>query len=77
MSEPAQGQTEPVDGLSGLRDEGGVAPAQASMKNVGTRRRDAKGEAQAGSPCKSLSTDPLHRAESSVVCAEQRAVQEG
>lgn len=40
MSEPAQGQTEPVDGLSGLRDEGGVAPAQASMKNVGTCHPD-------------------------------------
>jgi hypothetical protein len=43
MDAPGQGQTEPVDGLSGVRHEGGVTPAQASMRNVGTCRRDAKG----------------------------------
>jgi len=61
MDATGQGQTEPVDGLSGVRHEGGVTPAQASMRNIGTCRRDAKGEAQAGAPCKSLSTDARRR----------------
>ena len=61
MDAPGQGQTVPADGLSGVRHEGGVTPAQASMRNVGTCRRDAKGEAQAGDPCKSQSTDARHR----------------
>ncbi len=61
MDAPGQGQTVPADGLSGVRHEGGVTPAQASMRNVGTCRRDAKGDAQAGEPCKSQSTDARHR----------------
>ena len=61
MDAPGQGQTQPADGLSGVRHEGGVTPAQASMRNVGTCRRDAKGDAQAGDPCKSQSTDARHR----------------
>jgi len=61
MVGPGQGQTEPVDGLSGIRHEGGVTPAQALMRNVGTCRSDAKGDAQAGHPRKSQSTDAEHR----------------
>ena len=61
MDAPGQGQTQPADGLSGVRHEGGVTPAQASMRNVGTCRRDAKGDAQAGDPCESQSTDVRHR----------------
>ncbi len=34
---------------------------QASMRNVGTCRPDAKGRARAGSPCKGASTDAGHR----------------
>ena len=48
-------------GLSGTRLEGGVNPDQALLWNAGTCRPDAKGEAQAGSPRKSLSTDAGHR----------------
>lgn len=55
------GQTEPVDGLSGVRHEGGVTLVQASMRNVGTCRRDAKGDVQAGGPGKNLSTEAWHR----------------
>ena len=32
MDAPGQGQTQPADGLSGVRHEGGVTPAQASMR---------------------------------------------
>ena len=46
MDAPGQGQTQPADGLSGVRHEGGVTPAQALMRNVGTCRSDAKGEVQ-------------------------------
>src|SRR5689334_6544794 len=61
MDGPGQGQTKPVDGLSGIRHEGGVTPAQALMRNVRTCRSDAKGDAQAGHTCKSKSTDAEHR----------------
>lgn len=61
MDGPGQGRTEPVDGLSGIRHEGGVTPAQALMRNVRTCRSDAKGEAQAGHTRKSESTDAEHR----------------
>jgi hypothetical protein len=36
--------------LSGDRHEGGVSPAQALVRNVGTSRLDAKGELQAEDP---------------------------
>lgn len=61
MDGPGLGQTEPVDGLSGVRHEGGVTLVQASMRNVGTCRRDAKGDVQAGNPGKNLSTEAWHR----------------
>ena len=40
----------PVDGPSGDRHEGGVSPAQALVRNVGTSRLDAKGELQVVDP---------------------------
>lgn len=44
-----------------VRHEGGVTLIQALARNVGTCRPDAKGEAQADSICKGLSTDAGHR----------------
>src|SRR5499426_3078248 len=58
---PGPGQTLPADGLSGVRHEGGVTPAQALIRNVGTCRCDAKGEVQAGDPCEGESTEAQHR----------------
>ena len=40
----------PVYGSTGVRHEGGVILIQAWVRNVGTCRPDAKGDAQAGSP---------------------------
>ena len=40
----------PADCLSGDRHEGGVSPAQALVRNVGTFSLDAKGELQAEDP---------------------------
>lgn len=51
----------PVYGSTGVRHEGGVIVIQAWMRNVGTCRSDAKGDAQAGSPRKRLSTEAGHR----------------
>jgi hypothetical protein len=48
-------------GPSSTRLGGGVNPDQALLRNVGTCRSDAKGEAQAGSLRKSRSTDAGHR----------------
>ncbi len=48
-------------GPSGARLGGGVNPDQALLWNAGTCRPDAKGEAQAGGPRKSPSTDAGHR----------------
>src|SRR5258707_12154308 len=48
-------------GPSGTRLGGGVNPAQALFRNVGTCRPDVKGESQAGGPRESESTDPGHR----------------
>lgn len=55
------GGGEPVYGSTGVRHEGGVILIQAWMRNVGTCRPDAKGDAQAGSPRKRLSTEAGHR----------------
>jgi len=41
---------EPADCSSGDRHEGGVSPAQALVRNVGTYRLDAKGELQVVDP---------------------------
>jgi len=38
---------DPLTDPGGLRRRGGVIPIQASVRNVGTCRRDAKGEGQA------------------------------
>ena len=51
----------PVYGSTGVRHEGGVILIQAWVRNVGTCRSDAKGDAQAGSPRKRLSTEAGHR----------------
>jgi len=48
-------------GPSDTRLGGGVNPDQALLRNAGTCRPDVKGEAQAGSPRKSQSTDAGHR----------------
>jgi RNA-directed DNA polymerase len=61
MDGPGEGQTEPVDGLSGVRHEGGVTSAQASVRNVRSCRCDVKGEVQAGNPCEGESTEAQHR----------------
>jgi hypothetical protein len=55
------GGAEPVYGSTGVRHEGGVILIQAWVRNVGTCRSDAKGDAQAGSPRKRLSTEAGHR----------------
>ena len=46
---------------TGVRHEGGVTLIQALMRNVGTCRPDAKGEAQAKGLRKGESTDAGHR----------------
>jgi hypothetical protein len=52
---------QPVYCSTGVRHEGGVISMEALVRNVGTCRRDAKGEAQADSLCKSERTDARHR----------------
>jgi hypothetical protein len=51
----------PVYGSTGVRHEGGVILIQAWVRNVGTCRSDAKGDAPAGSPRKRQSTEAGHR----------------
>jgi hypothetical protein len=51
----------PADCPTGVRHEGGVTLRQASIGNTGTRRSDVKGETQAVSHRKGLSTDAEHR----------------
>lgn len=51
----------PADGPTGVRHEGGVTSRQASVRNTGTCRPDAKGEIQAVSRREDLSTDAGHR----------------
>lgn len=50
----------PADCPTGVRHEGGVTLRQASIRNTGTRRSDVKGETQAVSHRKGLSTDAEH-----------------
>ena len=45
-----QARGEPVDCPSGDRHEGGVSPAQALVRNVGTCRLDVKGDLQVVDP---------------------------
>jgi hypothetical protein len=51
----------PVYCSTGVRHEGGVILIQAWVRNVGTCRSDAKGDAQVGSPRKRPSTEAGHR----------------
>ena len=55
------GGGEPVYGSTGVRHEGGVIVIQAGVRTVETCRSDAKGDTQAGSPRKRLSTEAGHR----------------
>jgi len=45
-----QARAMPADGPSGDWHQGGVSPAQALVRNVGTARPDVKGELQAEDP---------------------------
>ncbi len=51
----------PADCPTGVRHEGGVTLRQASIRNTGTCRFDAKGETRAVSHREGLSTDAEHR----------------
>ena len=51
----------PADCPIGVRHEGGVTLRQASIRNTGTCRPDAKGATQAASSCEGLSTEAGHR----------------
>lgn len=77
----AAGGGGPVYGSTGVRHEGGVTLIQAWVRNVGTCRADAKGDAQAGGPRKRLSTNAGYRDgvahsrnESSVMGPDRRGV---
>jgi len=51
----------PADCPTGVRHEGGVTLRQASIRNTGTCRHDAKGETQAARRREGLSTEAWHR----------------
>ena len=57
----SKGWGEPADCPTGVRHEGGVTLRQASIRNTGTCRPDAKGETQAAGSREGLSTDAGHR----------------
>ena len=57
----SKGWEMPADCPTGVRHEGDVTSRQASVRNTGTCRPDAKGETQAVSHRKGLSTDAGHR----------------
>ena len=57
----SKGWAMPADGPTGVRHEGGVTSRQASVRNTGTCRPDAKGETQAVSHREGPSTDAGHR----------------
>ena len=57
----SKGWAMPADGPTGVRHEGGVTSRQASVRNTGTCRPDAKGDTQAVSSREGLSTDAGHR----------------
>jgi hypothetical protein len=66
---------------TGVRHEGGVTLRQASIRNTGTCRPDAKGETQAVNRREGLSTDAGHRGgdarsreEGSVMVLDRRGV---
>ena len=60
-SVPGKGWGELADCPIGIRHEGGVTMIQALVRNAGTCRPDAKGEAQADSIREGESTDAGHR----------------
>jgi len=57
----SKGWEAPADCPTGVRHEGGVTLRQASIRNTGTCRPDAKGETQAVNRREGLSTDAGHR----------------
>jgi hypothetical protein len=57
----SKGWEVPADCPTGVRHEGGVTLRQAPIRNTGTCRPDVKGETQAVSRRKGLSTDAGHR----------------
>ena len=57
----SKGWAMPADGPTGVRHEGGVTSRQASVRNTGTCRPDAKGETQAVSRREGPSTNAGHR----------------
>jgi hypothetical protein len=57
----SKGWAMPAYGPTGVRHEGGVTSGQASVRNTGTCRPDAKGEIQAVSRREGQSTDAGHR----------------
>ena len=57
----SKGWAMPAYGPTGVRHEGGVTSGQASVRNTGTCRPDAKGETQVVSRREGLSTDAGHR----------------
>ena len=57
----SKGWEVPADCPTGVRHEGGVTLRQASIRNTGTCRPDAKGETQAVSRREGPSTDAGHR----------------
>src|ERR1700692_4095615 len=57
----SKGWGRPADRPTGVRHEGGVTSRQASVRNTGTCRPDAKGETQAVSRREGPSTDAGHR----------------
>ena len=61
MAPGSKGWEVPADGPTGVRHEGGVTLRQASIRNTGTCRSDAKGATQAVSHREGLSTDAEHR----------------
>ena len=58
---PREDWEAPADCPIGVRHEGGVTLRQASIRNTGTCRLDAKGETQAVNRREGLSTDAGHR----------------
>jgi hypothetical protein len=77
----SKGWEAPADCPTGVRHEGGVTLRQASIRNTGTCRPDAKGETQAVSNREGLSTNAGHRGgdvrsreEGSVMVLDRRGV---
>ena len=61
LASGSKGWGGPADCPTGVRHEGGVTLRQASIRNTGTCRSDAKGETQAASRREGQSTDAEHR----------------